>query len=40
MIDALYERRVWFEHSGHTPWTGEPDRCVDVVVNQVLKGTG
>jgi hypothetical protein len=30
---------VWFEHSGHTPWTREPDRFVEVVVNKVLKET-
>jgi pimeloyl-ACP methyl ester carboxylesterase len=39
LLQAPHKEIVWFEHSGHTPWTREPDRFVEVVVNNVLKET-
>jgi pimeloyl-ACP methyl ester carboxylesterase len=39
LLQAPHKEIVWFEHSGHTPWTREPDRFVEVLVNQVLKQT-
>jgi pimeloyl-ACP methyl ester carboxylesterase len=35
-LPAPHKELIWFEHSGHTPWTSEPDRFVDVMVNRVL----
>jgi len=39
LLQAPHKELVWFEHSGHTPWTSEADRFVDVVVNTVLANT-
>lgn len=39
VLEAPHKEIVWFEHSGHTPWTREPERFVDVVVNKVLVET-
>ncbi|HEX2912731.1 MAG TPA: alpha/beta fold hydrolase [Chloroflexia bacterium] len=39
VLEAPHKEIVWFEHSGHTPWTREPDKFVDVVVNKVLPET-
>jgi pimeloyl-ACP methyl ester carboxylesterase len=35
-LTAPHKELIWFEHSGHTPWTNEPDRFVDAMVNRVL----
>jgi pimeloyl-ACP methyl ester carboxylesterase len=39
LLDAPHKELVWFERSGHTPWTSEPDKFVAVMVNRVLKQT-
>jgi pimeloyl-ACP methyl ester carboxylesterase len=39
VLDAPHKEIVWFEHSGHTPWTREPEKFVEVVVNKVLPET-
>ncbi len=39
LLSAPHKELVWFEHSGHNPWTSEADAFVDVVVNQVLTET-
>jgi pimeloyl-ACP methyl ester carboxylesterase len=39
ILKAPHKELVWFEHSGHTPWTREPEQFVDVVVNNVLADT-
>jgi pimeloyl-ACP methyl ester carboxylesterase len=39
LLQAPHKEIIWFEHSGHTPWTREPDRFVEVIVNKVLKET-
>jgi pimeloyl-ACP methyl ester carboxylesterase len=39
LLDAPHKELVWFEHSGHTPWTSEPDKFVEVMVNTVLAQT-
>ena len=38
-LQAPHKELVWFEHSGHTPWTREPEQFVNVIVNTVLAGT-
>lgn len=30
---------IWFAHSGHTPWTSESDKFVEVMVKTVLAQT-
>jgi pimeloyl-ACP methyl ester carboxylesterase len=37
LLDAPHKELIWFEHSGHSPWVSEPDKFIDVVVNNVLK---
>ncbi len=39
LLNAPHKELIWFEHSGHTPWTSEPARFVDVMVNRVLAQT-
>jgi len=39
LLDAPHKELVWFEHSGHTPWTSESDKFVEVMVNTVLAQT-
>lgn len=39
LLDAPHKELVWFERSGHTPWTSEPDKFVAVMVNTVLAQT-
>ena len=39
LLDAPYKELIWFEHSGHTPWTSESDKFVEVMVNTVLAQT-
>ena len=39
LLDAPQKELIWFEKSGHTPWTTEPDLFVDVVVDSVLANT-
>lgn len=39
LLDAPHKQLVWFEHSGHSPWIGEADKFVDVLVSDVLKTT-
>lgn len=39
LLDAPHKEIIWFEHSGHSPWTSEPDKFVEVMVNQVLAET-
>jgi CubicO group peptidase (beta-lactamase class C family)/pimeloyl-ACP methyl ester carboxylesterase len=39
LLDAPHKELIWFEKSGHTPWTTEPDLFVDAVVNTVLPST-
>lgn len=39
VLDAPHKEIVWFEHSGHTPWTREPGKFVEVVVNKILPET-
>lgn len=39
LLSAPHKQIIWFEHSGHTPWTREPDRFVNEVVNTVLADT-
>lgn len=38
-LEAPHKEIVWFEHSGHTPWTSEADEFVDVIVDTVLAET-
>ena len=38
-LQAPKKELVWFEHSGHSPWTSESDRFVDVILEQVLAET-
>jgi pimeloyl-ACP methyl ester carboxylesterase len=38
MLQAPRKEFIWFEHSGHTPWTSEPTKFTDVIVNKVLAG--
>jgi pimeloyl-ACP methyl ester carboxylesterase len=38
-LDAPIKDLVWFEHSGHSPWTSEVDRFVKVIVERVLPET-
>jgi pimeloyl-ACP methyl ester carboxylesterase len=37
-LQAPHKEFIWFEHSGHTPWTSEPTKFTDVIVNKVLAG--
>jgi pimeloyl-ACP methyl ester carboxylesterase len=39
LLDTPHKELVWFERSGHTPWTSEPDKFVAVMVNIVLAQT-
>ncbi len=39
LLEAPHKEIIWFEHSGHAPWTREPARFVEVIVNKVLKQT-
>jgi pimeloyl-ACP methyl ester carboxylesterase len=39
LLSAPHKELIWFEHSGHTPWTSESDKFVDVMVNRVLAQT-
>lgn len=36
LLSAPHKEWVWFERSGHTPWTSEPDKFVDEMVNLLL----
>jgi pimeloyl-ACP methyl ester carboxylesterase len=38
MLQAPHKEFIWFEHAGHTPWTSEPAKFVDVLVNRVFTG--
>jgi len=38
LLQAPHKEWIWFEQSGHTPWTSEPAKFVDVLVNRVLAG--
>ena len=38
-LDAPQKGIVWFEHSGHSPWTSEPEKFTDAMVNTVLAQT-
>jgi pimeloyl-ACP methyl ester carboxylesterase len=40
MLTAPHKELIWFEHSGHTPWTSEPSMFVDAMVNRVLANSG
>jgi pimeloyl-ACP methyl ester carboxylesterase len=35
-LNAPHKELIWFERSGHTPWTTEPAAFVDAIVNRVL----
>jgi pimeloyl-ACP methyl ester carboxylesterase len=35
-LQAPEKSLIWFEHSGHSPWTSESDRFVEVIVEEVL----
>ncbi len=35
-LTAPHKELIWFERSGHTPWTSEPDRFVAEIVQRVL----
>lgn len=39
MLDAPHKELIWFEHSGHAPWTSEPQKFVEVLVNRVMAQT-
>ncbi|NOK58913.1 MAG: alpha/beta hydrolase [Chloroflexi bacterium AL-W] len=39
LLDAPHKELIWFERSGHSPWIGESDKFVDVIVNRVLVQT-
>jgi pimeloyl-ACP methyl ester carboxylesterase len=39
LLSAPHKELVWFERSGHTPWTSEPGKFVDEMVNRVLAQT-
>jgi pimeloyl-ACP methyl ester carboxylesterase len=39
VLDAPHKEIIYFENSGHTPHSWEPNRVVDVVVNRVLPET-
>nr|HMN30028.1 hypothetical protein [Caldilineaceae bacterium] len=39
LLNAPHKELIWFEHSGHTPWTSEATRFVEVVVHTVLPQT-
>ncbi len=39
LLDAPHKELIWFEHSGHIPWTSEPQKFVEVLVNRVLAQT-
>jgi CubicO group peptidase (beta-lactamase class C family) len=39
LLDAPHKELIWFEHSGHTPWTSEADRFVEVMAQTVLAQT-
>jgi pimeloyl-ACP methyl ester carboxylesterase len=36
LLEAPHKELVWFDRSGHNPWTSEPDRFVQEVVRRVL----
>lgn len=38
-LTAPTKEIVWFEHSGHSPWTSETDRFIEVVVQEILPET-
>lgn len=40
VLEAPYKEIVWFEYSGHPPLYGEPDKTVDLLVNDVLARWG
>lgn len=35
-LNAPHKELIWFEHSGHTPWTTEPNAFVNAIVTRVL----
>jgi pimeloyl-ACP methyl ester carboxylesterase len=39
LLTAPHKELVWFEHSGHNPWTSEAGRFVDEIVTRVLAQT-
>ncbi len=39
LLDAPHKELIWFEHSGHTPWTSESAKFVEVMVHTVLAQT-
>ena len=39
LLSAPHKELVWFERSGHTPWTSESGTFVDEMVNRVLGQT-
>lgn len=36
VLDAPEKTWIWFEKSGHPPLYSEPDKLLDIMVNQVL----
>lgn len=36
LLNAPHKELIWFEHSGHNPWTAEPQAFVDAIVTRVL----
>jgi pimeloyl-ACP methyl ester carboxylesterase len=40
LLQAPHKELIWFERSGHNPWTSEPDRFVEVLVEHVLAREG
>lgn len=36
LLDAPHKELIWFEHSGHNPWSSEPAAFVEAIVTRVL----
>ena len=36
LLQAPHKELIWFERSGHTPWTTEPAAFIDAIVTRVL----
>jgi pimeloyl-ACP methyl ester carboxylesterase len=39
ILDAPRKQLIWFDHSAHMPHLEEPDKFVDLLVNQILPAT-
>lgn len=39
LLQAPHKELIWFERSGHTPWTTEPAAFIDAIVTRVLAQT-